>query len=341
MKKRLKLILIIVACVISLMILAALGGIIMIKSGLEDYFEHSTSFFPIPDISKGFIPQGITYDQETRSFFITGYMDNGKNSPIYAIDQDGRLVSKVLMLTETGEKFRGHAGGISVHGDQLYVAGSTDACMYSFSIQEILGTKNQGASGQTGDGLVSLKATKRIPLKTEDDFIRVSFTSFDEELLYAGEFRKDPIFYTHDSHYVTIEDGKQKAYLFGFDFDENGEVVPTKVYSIPDNVQGACFDEEYVYLSQSHGFMPSEILTYRLEELEVAETRKVLGKEIPLYVLTEKNAKKVTKVPPMSEEIVTFDNKMYILHEAASNRYLIGKLLGQDQVYSTPITYFR
>ena len=326
----------IMACILIGLMLAVAGGTMMIKNGLEDYFEHSVPVFPIPDISKGFIPQGITYDAASQCFFLTGYMDNGKNSPIYAMGQDGKLLAKVLMLTENGEKFRGHAGGISVHGDELYVAGSTDACMYSFSIQEILNLKDKDKAAQEG-----LKATRRIPLKTEEDFIRVSFTSFDDEILYAGEFRKDPIFYTHDSHYVTIEDGKQKAYLFGFDFDENGGVVPTKVYSIPDNVQGACFDEEYVYLSQSHGFMPSEILTYRLEELEVAETRKVLGKEIPLYVLTEKNAKKATKVPPMSEEIVTFDNKMYILHESASNRYLIGKLLGQDQVYSTPISYFR
>ena len=336
MKKRLRLVLVIMACILIGLMLAVAGGTMMIKNGLEDYFEHSVPVFPIPDISKGFIPQGITYDAASQCFFLTGYMDNGKNSPIYAMGQDGKLLAKVLMLTENGEKFRGHAGGISVHGDELYVAGSTDACMYSFSIQEILNLKDKDKAAQEG-----LKATRRIPLKTEEDFIRVSFTSFDDEILYAGEFRKDPIFYTHDSHYVTIEDGKQKAYLFGFDFDENGEVVPTKVYSIPDNVQGACFDEEYVYLSQSHGFMPSEILTYRLEELEVAETRKVLGKEIPLYVLTEKNAKKATKVPPMSEEIVTFDNKMYILHESASNRYLIGKLLGQDQVYSTPISYFR
>ena len=302
------------------------------RSALEDYFSHSAPAFAVPEISKGFIPQGIAYDPGTECFFLSGYMDNGKNSPLFAIDgKTGECRKKVLMLTEAGEKFRGHAGGISVYGDKLYVAGSTAACMYSLRIDDVLSAEN-GAS---------LSASQRIGLKTEEDFIRVSFTGVDEDYIYAGEFHKDPIFYTHKSHLVMTGNGKQKAYLFGFRVDEAGEAVPACVFSVPDNLQGACFADGYLYLSQSNGFLTGRILSYALDGLEPAGTKTVLGQEIPLYILTEDTAQKTTTVPPMPEEIIVTDGQMYILYEAASNRYLIGKALQLDHVYASPVSYFQ
>ncbi len=312
--------------------LAWTGVCVVLRVSLKDYYKNSRVAFEIPDISKGFIPQGISYDAGTECFFLTGYMDNFKPSPIYAVDaKNNEMVGKILMQTETGKKFKGHAGGISIYGRELCVAGSTDACMYTYSIPEILNSRKGNF----------LKAESRVDLKTDDDFIRVSFTSYTGDLVFAGEFRKDPIFYTHDSHWVDEQGEKQKAYLFGFNIDDANEAVPECVYSVPDNIQGACFDEEYVYLSQSHGLFPSKIYAYKLDNLVSVEYRKVLGKDIPLYVLTEKNASKITKVPPMSEEIVVKDKLLYILHESASNRYMIGKFLGQKKVRSTPVSYFR
>ena len=95
-----------------------------------------------------------------------------------------------------------------------------------------------------------------------------------------------------------------------------------------------------MFLSQSHGFLPAEILAYSLTDLKQSGTKTVMGKEVPLYVLTEDNASKKTKIPPMSEEMVIVDGKMYILFEAASNRYQIGKLLGLDRIWATPVEYF-
>ena len=322
------------AVIILLIVLAvAFCGVIMgDKAALKDFFENSTPAFAIPDIGKGFIPQGIAYDKETDCFFLTGYMGNGKDSPIYAVRRsDGQTVKKVTMLTENGEKFKGHAGGVSGYGSSLYIAGSTDACMYEFPVESVLNAEDGSR----------LAAEKNISLRTAGDFIRVSFTSCDDRFLYAGEFHKGFIFYTDKSHMV--EDGSvtQKAYLFGFTPDEKGKAVPACVFSIPDSIQGACFSDGYVYLSRSRGLLCGSVLSYNLDKLTPAGTKTVLGREVPLYILSENSADKVTRVPPMCEEIAAADGKLYIVFEAASNRYLIGKAMGLDKVYAVPAGYFQ
>ncbi len=301
------------------------------KESLADFFAHSQAVIRLQDLEKGFIPQGLGYDEKTKIIYVTGYMDNGKKSPIYAFDKDtGDFKNKILMLTEKGDNFKGHAGGLSVYGDQIYIAGSTDACMYAFSTESILKAQMEE----------SLPATACISLKKSEDFMRVSFTSVDEQFLYAGEFHKGLIFYTHPSHKLTAQGVTQSAYVMGFTLDEQNEAHPACVYSIPDNVQGACFADGYVYLSKSSGFFPGHILSYRLSDLMQEGTKSVLGEEVPLYILSEKNALKSTTIPPMCEEIVAVDGQMYILFEAASNRYIVGKKLGLDQVYAAPLSYF-
>ena len=311
--------------------LLMIGLFMVYRKELKDYFSNSVPCMTVPGISGGFIPQGLAYDSDTQAFFISGYMGNGKQSPIYVLrEQDSIPGKRIDLLTEDGSKFKGHAGGVSVYGNGVYIAGSTQACVYYFPTETLLNMENGG----------SLKAAERISLRTDDDFIRASFTSVDDSHLYIGEFHKGVVFYTHKSHLVEYDGIRQKAYLVGFRLDGNGQMVPACVYSIPDDVQGACFTQDHVFLSQSNGFLPSVILSYSLNGMEQAGTKRVLGEEVPLYILSEQNAVKKTRVPPMSEEITVVDGKLYILYEAASNRYLIGKKLGLDKIYATPLDYF-
>ena len=312
-------------------VLLVFGGFMAYNAEVSSYFNNSIKAFAIPDIDNGYIPQGIAYDPASDNIFLTGYMGNGSESPIYILDRKtGSFIKKIKMQDEAGQKFNGHSGGLSALGDKVYVAGSTKACMYVFSLKELL---------EAADGS-SVAAEQKISLKTADDFMRVSFTSCDDSLIYAGEFHKGAIFYTHASHLV--EDGlvKQKAYLMGFSVDGDSATLG-KVYSIPDSIQGACFDGDYVYLSQSKGVFAGRILAYNLKDIYQAGTKIVLGKEIPLYILSEKNATKITPIPPMCEELVTVDGKLYTIFEAASNRYIIGKFMGLKSVYVTPVEFFR
>ena len=60
-----------------------------------------------------------------------------------------------------------------------------------------------------------------------------------------------------------------------------------------------------------------------------------------MYHLDEKNAEKITQIPPMSEEILVIDDMMNILYESASNIYRFGKKANMDYIWETPVDYFR
>ncbi len=317
--------------IIVLLVSAAmiLGAVMGAKAKLRGYFAAAAEEFPIPDITRGFIPQGIAYDASSGCFLLTGYTLNVSSSPIYVVNPADGSYKKILMQDEKGGRFKGHAGGLSVYGDSLYIAGSTDYCMYSFPLDEVLGAE---------DGAL-LAARGKSSLRVEDDFIRVSFTSVDDDFLYAGEFHSGPLFYTHRSHKVDCGGRSQKAYLFGFSIGEDGATVPECVFSIPDKVQGACFADGVLYLAQARGFLTGRILSYRLDSAKQNGVRTVLGKEVPLYIVGGADTA-VTEVPPMPEEIVAVDGRMYIVSESASNLYRFGRSLELERVYSVPLSYF-
>ena len=305
------------------------AGKMRYKEELDNYYDISTPLVRIPDIDGGFIPQGICFDP-SGMLIITGYMGNFSPSPIYVVDPSDGSFRKILMADPDGKPMRGHAGGASILGETVFIAGSTGGCMYCFSLKDLL-------AAEDGD---TVKAFARTELKNGEDSIRVSFTGEDASLVYAGEFHRDPLFRTHPSHATRTPYGTQKAYLFGYDPSDALNAVPEKVYVIPDNVQGACFADGYVFLSQSDGISSSLILAYSLDGLERAGTKKVMGKDIPMYILSPEGADRVTRVPPMAEEIYAEDGMMYILYESASNRYRIGKRMGLDYVMGTPLTFF-
>lgn len=306
-----------------LIITIIIGAKMLYKKSLDKYYKNCNELFTIPDIDKGFIPQGIAFNKENNMYLLTGYMGNGSASPIYLIDADSKSVKKVLMYTPENKPFKGHAGGLSVIGNEVYVAGSTDYCMYVFSLDDLLNAENNS----------TLSYKNIVSLKNDDDFLRVSFTSENNGILFAGEFHKSPIFYTHESHEISTGDGVQNAYLFGFKVNEN-TAEPAIVYSIPDKVQGACFHDNKVYLSISHGAAPAEICEYDLKKIESSQTHTVLGKEIPLYVLDDSNVSHKYKIPPMSEEIIFVNDDLVTLHECASNRYIFGKFISAKKTYS-------
>ena len=136
---------------------AVIGGAMYYRSSLNDYFSNSSPVCRVPDIDSGFIPQGLAYDPSSDCLFISGYMDSFGQSPIYMVNRKNITESsKINMLTETGETFKGHAGGISVYEGQLFVAGSTKACTYSLTVSDVL-------SAADGDDLSGLTRMWRYP----------------------------------------------------------------------------------------------------------------------------------------------------------------------------------
>lgn len=321
--KRILLVLLLIVVVLGVLC----GGISRVnKRALEKFYKCSSQAFHIPDINKFFIPQGIAYNPDTDEILVTGYMTNGKASPIYVIDREsGSLKKSLYMLYSDGKKFKGHAGGIAVYNGKVYIAGSTKYCMYVID-SETIKSASDGANVYFSDV---------VDLKNQKDYMRVSFTGYDGEYLYAGEFHKDPLFYTYEGHNVETANGIQKGLVVGFSLEGN-IATAQKAYSIADNVQGVEFDEQYVYLSVSHGYNNSKLMVYRRYE-ESSKELLVLGKSVPLFNLDDESLVAEYDLPPMSEEICIIDGKMYIMCEAASNRYIMGKFYDADYIYAVDL----
>ena len=73
--------------------------------------------------------------------------------------------------------------------------------------------------------------------------------------------------------------------MLEYAFDDNAEwgiaALPTAAYSIPDDVQGACFDESgNIYFSTSGGYSASHILMYGTADM--VRVRDILVDGIPI-----------------------------------------------------------
>lgn len=296
---------------------------IYFRAPVHSYYKISEKAFVIPGIRDGFIGQGITYDSDNDYFFVTGYMKDHSASPIYIMNRKTKkLVKTIKMMNPDGSAFDGHAGGLTVFGNMVYVAGSENCCLYGFEKKELLSAENN--SNVTYCEIVSLSSEK--------DLIGVAFTTTHNDMLYAGEFYRLPAYPTLDSHIVSCCDGENHAIMVGLKKQGN-TFVPSVAYSLPGNVQGLSFANGKIYVSTSWGVGFSHIYCYDESKLVQQGTINLIGKELPLFVLDSNSLCQTYKTPPMSEEIEYVDGQFYTMCESASNKYIFGKFSGGKWCY--------
>lgn len=327
-KKILKVFVIILAAVLVIL----LGARLYFRIPVSEYYSHSEKEFTIPDINSGFIAQGFTYDQKSDCFFMTGYMNDKSSSPIYMVEKStNKYVKKLLMQNPDGSEFHGHAGGMTVHGDYIYVAGSGDSCLYVFDYADAV---------NAGDGS-TIKSIGTFPMP---DDMSVAFTSSDESVIYAGEFYRAENYKTKESHKMTTSAGDyNQALIFAYRFSNSPDALfgiepePFEVYSVTDLVQGMDTYNGKIYLSTSYGVAFSHIYVY--DKPGSKKNFEVAGLTLPLIELDSASLVTDFKYPPMSEEIICMDGKIYTMCESASNKYIFGKLTGAHKCYSTDISW--
>ena len=88
----------------------------------SDYYQIKEDVCKNPGLSDGFVCQGIcAYEREGGDvILVSGYMKDKSASRIYVTTAENE--SYYVSLASGGEKFTGHAGGISVLGENAYVA---------------------------------------------------------------------------------------------------------------------------------------------------------------------------------------------------------------------------
>ncbi|MBQ8400069.1 MAG: hypothetical protein IJX08_08950 [Clostridia bacterium] len=309
MKKVFKIVLKVVLALLALivaLVLLVFGGLNLAKFVLyDDYYAMKSDLCKNPGLSDGFVCQGICALEAEDKILVSGYMKDDSASRIYVTDLEDH--SFYVNLSKEGKDFTGHAGGVAVHGDTIYVA--SGKAVHLLPVDTVLNAQN-------GD---TVEFTESIPVNNSASFIYA-----DEQYLYVGEFH-DGGSYVTDHPYETPE-GLHHAIVSCYEYDDL--TAPTKIYSLRDKVQGICFTPDgSVVLSTSYGLADSVYYLYHLDD--AIESGLTLD-GAPVYYLDQ--CQKEINGPAMAEGLDYYDGKVITLTESASDKYIYGKFFFANQI---------
>lgn len=311
----------------------------------DDFYKSSQKEIPIPGLWDGAVPQGFEYDGE--AFYMSCYMDNGGSSRIYSFDENGENVRYVNLVRSNGRADDSHAGGFAIWKDYAFLA--TDSVVNIYLKSELTAALDE----KEGE----LAPIHQLKVPIEPAFCYVSADGY----LFVGEFYEPEEYETDKSHHVITDCGEEhQAFMAVYKLYEDAEFgiesnVPCVIYSIPNNVQGVCLTEDrniclitslglsdshaYIYIDPANGDYPI------LQPFSVGSTESNSERtfrftldskiyDIPVFCLDTYKLQATWTMPPMAEEPVYNDGKVYLMYESASNKYLFGKLSGGTHIYS-------
>lgn len=302
-----------------------------------EFFHKSDKEFRIPGQSDGLVSQGFTYLPEQQIYLQSGYMADGVSaSRIYIIPKnEPKKAYYVELLTADGAPYTGHTGGIAVKDNLLWLANDgegDDNCVWVLTIYELF-RKEAGES---------IKLTTSFQPET-----RAAYCYVDGNCLWVGEFHRPVDYPTKESHAFTVANGvEHRALIACYQIDAEAEtgiqsLTPSRFVSVPDHVQGFARDKYgHFVLSTSYGLSKSHLLFYDDITVNAPDaTLDVNGTSVPVWFLDEDVLHDDLVCPPMSEEIVIHDGRLFYLTESASKKYIFGNLIRGRHVYSLPIEH--
>jgi hypothetical protein len=334
MNKKLKKALIIVAIVFSVLLFILIAVKVGEKLIYSSFYSNATRQFKMPGAWDGLVQQGFEYNEDAEVFLAGGYMSNGSASRIYVISRSGEEVSYTCLKNQDGSDYTGHVGGIESYNGYLLVADGGRDSSYGggidiFSLHDILQGKEE--------------ARKIGRIKTYNN---PAYCHIYDGYLFAGEFYREKDYETALSHRIETPAGDKNTALtmvFKLDtaFTDSFGINPEPIAGISttDAIQGmvAYGDRENgkIVLSSSYGLSTSKIRVYDMKKIsDNGVTKDIDGKVLPIYYLDKASLERTIDAPPMAEEMVYLNGELYILNESASNKYIFGKFMSGNYVYS-------
>lgn len=308
LKKTGKIIAIVLAAILALFVLV-IGGLNLAKFGLySEYYSEKTNLCKNPGLNDGFVCQGIAVVDGEDLILVSGYMQDGSPSRVYVTDMDNR--SYYVELFNDGERYTGHAGGISTTGDTVYIANG--GRIFSFPLASVLDA-DQGDDVNIGQGIEVNN--------------RASFLYGDDQYLYVGSFYNEK-YEKVDEHIFETAEGTHYAICTKYAIGDL--TTPLAVYSIRNQVQGICFTPDGdVVMSTSYSLADSHYYVYDLEDA-VDSGRTLDG--APVYYLD--NVEDEIKGPAMAEGLDYYKGEIITLTESASTKYIFGRLFFANYIVS-------
>ncbi len=311
----------IIASVIIIIAILLIGIRIGEKIAFAGFYGNAQSELPIPGVNDGFVGQGLDYIEEDGLFLTCGYSaKKGKSSSVYVMKGDKTSVKCELKKTD-GSNYTGHTGGIAHYKDYCYITGA-DGCDV-FRLSDIL-------AGGEAKKIGEIKS----PAGHDPAYVTVHGGK-----LYEGSFYRAGNYETPENERITTPCGDEnKAVIYVYDLDENAEFgvnqTPVAAYSTVGLVQGMCFTETQIVLSTSYGLAASHLLYYGISKISRPAKTAIGSYTIDMYYLDSSCLEKSVTAPPMSEEIVYKDGRLFIMTESASDKYIFGKFMSGRYMYS-------
>jgi len=294
----LKILLFVIMSAVALVLIGWLGLNIAKFFIYSEYYSAKTNVCDNPGLNDGFVCQGIAVSEENERILVCGYMKDKTNSRIYVTDYDSN--SYYINLTRGGKVYTGHAGGMAITGDTVYIANGSK--LYTLSLTDVLACED-GDTLDIGEGTsVNNNA---------------SFVYSDEQYVYVGEFHDGGKYVT--KHPYETDDGLYHAIITKYPINDLS--APEKIYSVRDKVQGVCFTPDgKVVLSTSYGL--NDTVYYVYNEADATDSGLTLD-GAPVYYLN--GCIKEMNGPAMGEDMDWYDGRVITLTESASDKYIFGK----------------
>ena len=338
-----------------ILLVAVLGFKLYDYIGAAEFYNNSRVIFATPGVAdSNFVPQGMTYDEASQTFFFTGYMGKpiigelGEDvaARVYFCDKNGDNLGFAKLLNSDGTPYTDHTGGIEVIGDYVYITGEDSHGLDVFLLSEIL-----------DGGTAVMQGT----FKTYNSPAYVyAYEQDGQKYIMAGSYHKDEEIYETPDHerLETLNGDKNTSIMTVFKVDPNSEnaefginPTPVAIISMREMVQGICITEDQLVISSSWGLATSNLYFYDLSNvsskiLETYTVQIVYGdlaeikanpdnnwpketltfKNIPCYYIDSSCLVNTVVAPPMSEELVYLDGEIIVFCESACNKYVFGKL---------------
>ena len=285
--------------------------------GLVSYYHFSKNsyleFSEIPELAEGYVPQGMCYVEKSNVILQTSYNDNAP-SKLYVFDyKREELICKYTLKDSSGKDIYGHVGGITSNGNKVWICNGSIMLVYSLS--EILSSSDN-----------TIKSTKELSLPISGDFCYYQYTKVTNNpneshyynILWVGSFAVNSNPFSQ----------RTSPFIYGYNLEKSDDIdnfnKPQYIVAIPDKVQSLYIDKDNnFYFTRSYsGFFTSSIdvhenmLNSKLEEFLVNAER--------IQYHSFRNTRRLHSytLPPMAEGMFIKDNKLYVIFESASKKYL-------------------
>ncbi len=334
MNKALKITLISLAVFVGLIVLVLLGVKIGEKLVFNSFYSNAEKEFKMPGTNDNLVQQGMVYVEEKDLILVCGYMSDNTASRVYTLNRDGKVLSITQLKNEDGSDYTGHTGGIEYYQGYVYITEGTGVKDYDggldvFSLDDII-------TGKETTNKIGRVKTYNNP----------SCCHIYNGYMLVGEYFREVDYETSDNHRMETPSGdKNTALTMVFKMDKENTSnfgmsdLPVSCISTRDAVQGIyTIDDDQIVLSTSWGLSASNLYFYDMKLITSGDSAERIGDlALTVYYLDSVSLKETVKAPPMAEEMLYLDGRLYILNESACNKYIFGKFMSGNYMYSYEI----